>query len=401
MAHHRAGRVSDAQELYRQVLSVDPGNADVHSLLGGIAYQQKRYAEAIESISHAIAGWEQSAPPRPPNPVAYNNLGEAYRAAGRSADAKACYLKALAIRPAYAEPHYHLGLVLQDEDRYEEAIAHYRQAIALKPDLVFAQYNLGVALKHQGNVGEAIACFQQVLRLDPDNGMAKFGLSSLIGLNPDRPPEQYVANLFDNHAERFDKHLVEELRYRVPEQLVPFVLGNARNQQRNWDLLDLGCGTGLAGVAFASFARQLVGVDLSSKMLEKARARALYQRLEQQDLLAMMTGERAASYDAIIATDVFIYVGNLAAIVQEARRLLRPDGFLAFSVEASEDAPGNGDASGGTDFRLQASGRYSHSSSYLRRLATSAGFGTVEISPIDTRLEGGSPVRGFLIFMAM
>ena len=185
IAHHRAGRVSDAQELYRQVLSVDPGNSDVLYLLGGIAYQAQRYAEAIDCINRAITGWEQSAPPKPPNPVAYNNLGEAYRAAGRGRDAEACYLRALAIRPAYAEPHYHLGLVLEDDGRYQEAIPHYRQAISLKPDLVFAHYNLGVALKRQGSVGEAIACFQQVLRLDPDNGMAQFRLSSLIGLNPD------------------------------------------------------------------------------------------------------------------------------------------------------------------------------------------------------------------------
>ena len=194
---------------------------------------------------------------------------------------------------------------------------------------------------------------------------------------------------------------MEELQYRVPEQLVDFVQRSAGNQRRKWDLLDLGCGTGLAGVAFASFARQMVGVDLSAKMLEKARARNLYQRLEQQELLSMMKREPAASYDAVIATDVFIYVGNLAEIVPEARRLLRPDGFLAFSVEAMEDAPGNKGTSGGNDFRLQASGRYSHSSSYLRRLAASGGFGKVEISPIDVRLEHGSPVRGFLTIMAL
>ncbi len=232
-----------------------------------------------------------------------------------------------------------MGLVLADQGRHQEAIACYRRAIALKPELVLAQYNLGLALKAEGNTAEATVCLREVLRLDPGNELATFSLSSLTAQNPERPPQRYIANLFDNHAPRFDTHLVETLRYRVPRALVDVALKHANPPQSGWDVLDLGCGTGLVGVAVAPFAHHLVGVDLSLRMLEKARERNLYDRLEHRDLLSMMKLEPASSYDIISAADVFIYVGKLDDVVREAARLLRIGGTLVFSVEAIEETP--------------------------------------------------------------
>lgn len=400
IAHHRAGRLAEAEEAYRQVLAADPANVDALYLLGAIAHGAGQYRQAVDCISRAIAHAEQAVPPRPPNPYAFSNLGEAYRATGQTRDAMACYEKALAIKPDYAEAHYHLGLALSDEGRHQDAIACYRKAVSLKPELALAQYNLGVAYKAQGNVAEATACLREVLRLDPGNELATFSLSSLTAQNPERPPESYVTNLFDNHAPRFDTHLVETLRYRVPQALVEIARKHAEANGR-WDVLDLGCGTGLVGAAFAPFARQLVGVDLSGRMLEKARERNLYGRLEHQDLLSMMNREAASSYDIITAADVFIYLGDLSDIVREAARLLRAGGLLVFSVEAIEEAASEGAGSKlARDYRLLASGRYAHSADYVRRLARDNGFGNLEISAADIRLERGVPVRGWLAMLA-
>jgi len=400
IVHHRAGRLPEAETIYRKVLDIDPSNPDALSLLGAIAHQAGRYRQAIDYIRHAIEGYEQAVPTRPPNPYAYSNLGEAHRAAGDSINARACYEKALAIKPDYAEAHYHLGLVLADQGDDDEAIACYRKALALKPELLLARYNLGVALKGRGRSDEATLCFREILKVDPDNELAQFSLAALTAQNPERPPERHVANLFDNHAPRFDAHLVDKLRYRVPEDLVALARRHAKDPEKRWDVLDLGCGTGLVGVAVAPYARQLVGVDLSARMLEKARERNLYQRLDQRDLLTMMRQEQAASYDVIFAADVFIYLGNLAGIVREAARLLRADGLLAVSVEALDDS--GVESSGenaGNDYRLQVSGRYCHSTNYLRRLAQESGFRNVDISATELRLERGSPVRGWLAIL--
>ena len=395
IAHHRAGRLSEAETIYRKVLAVDSNNPDALNLLGSIAHQAGHYRQAVDYIGRAIESFEQANPAKP-NPYAYSNLGEAYRAAGDSTNAKACYEKALAIRPEYAEAHYHLGLVLAEQDDDDKAIACYRKALSLKPELLLARYNLGVALKGQRRLDEAAMCFREILAVEPDNELAQFSLSALTAQNPERPPERHVANLFDNHAPRFDAHLVEKLRYRVPEDLVALARRHAKHPDERWDVLDLGCGTGLVGVSVAPHAQRLVGVDLSARMLDKARERNLYQRLEQRDLLTMMRQEPAASYDVILAADVFIYLGNLADIVREAARLLRADGLLAVSVEALDESGAHPGDEPRNDYRLQVSGRYAHSTHYLRRLAQESRFRNVEISPTELRLERGSPVRGWL-----
>jgi len=400
MAHHRAGRLQDAAAIYRKVLTLDPRNPDALHLLGVIAHRVGDPRQAVEYIRLAIDYCNQAVPRIPSNPVAYNNLGEAYRALGSIREAVACYEQALFLRPDYAEAHYHLGLTLEDQGKAEEAVVRYRKALAAKPDLVLAHYNLGTALKAQGKLDEAALCFRQVLRLEPDNDMAQYQLSSLTGQNPERAPSRYIAHLFDNHAPNFDQHLVRELQYAVPENLVFLARQRANNPEEKWSVLDLGCGTGLLGLAIAPYARHLVGVDLSAKMLAKARDRNLYHRLEQLDLLSMMKLEAASSYDLIVAADVFAYLGNLEDIIRETTRLLRPNGLVAFSVEAlerlaSEDARQERPK----DYQLSQTGRYVQSSDYLRKLAVENGFKTIDISPTQIRLEKGRPVHGWLAIL--
>lgn len=160
----------------------------------------------------------------------------------------------------------------------------------------------------------------------------------------------------------------------------------------------MGCGTGLVGAAIAPFARQLVGVDLSARMLEKARARKVYQRLERLDLLAMMRDEQDSSYDAIIAADVFIYLGKLDEIVSEIERLLCPGGVFAFSVETLE-ASSNEEAVQGIqpEYQLGHTRRYSQSADYIARLASANGFSIQEMVATQIRMERSNPVNGHLV----
>jgi predicted TPR repeat methyltransferase len=155
-------------------------------------------------------------------------------------------------------------------------------------------------------------------------------------------------------------------------------------------VLDLGCGTGLIGPEIAPYSKQLVGVDLSAKMLDKARTRNLYQRLERSDLLGMMQGEPVSSYDLVIATDVFIYVGKLDEVISEIKRLLSAGSIFAFSIETCEaEAAGPG-------YQLEHTGRYAHTVEYLSRLAATNGFRILEMVATQIRTEHGKPVNGHM-----
>jgi predicted TPR repeat methyltransferase len=223
-------------------------------------------------------------------------------------------------------------------------------------------------------------------------------LTALKGGESECAPNQYVEALFDGYAPNFDSHLVRGLSYNVPEKLADVLRPRASVEGERWTVLDLGCGTGLAGSAIASFSRTLVGVDLSSKMLEKAKERRLYDRLEQSDVLAMMRAEPSEAYDLVIAADVFVYVGKLEPLVFEVHRLLRPGGLFGFSVE-SLDAVANADAEGvkARGYRLNDTGSYCHSADYLARLCEQAGFGTLSTISAPPRVHHGEPVEGYLV----
>ena len=171
---------------------------------------------------------------------------------------------------------------------------------------------------------------------------------------------------------------------------------------QKWRVLDLGCGTGLVGIEIAPYASQLVGVDLSEKMLAKAQTRNLYHRLEHHDLVTMMQNEKAESYDLIVSADTFVYVGRLDEVASEARRLLATRGLLACSIESldalSDSASRHGDP---LEFLLQSSPscRYAHSSAYLRRLAHEYGFNIHQIQSTEIRVSNGKPVSGYLVLM--
>ncbi len=384
------GRTADAKASLGRATAVMPDVADFHALLGEILLRDTAYEEAIASLRKATALAPQSAP-------VHYGLGVAHLAQGRFADAATELRAAIALRPGHASSHENLGYALQSQEATDDAIACYRHAVALEPSLVVAQCNLGNLLLKKGKRDEALDCYRAVLEVDPDHPVAHM-FTAMTGGSSERAPSEYVEKVFDEYAEKFDSHLVQKLEYDVPRQLSSVLLAHWRPGAREGVVLDLGCGTGLSGVDVAPYARQLVGVDLSAKMLDKARERKLYHRLEQLDLLQMMQGETAGAYDAIVAADVFVYIGRLDDLAREAHRLLRPGGWFAFSVESLEALADSVDASNGPrDYHLHPKGRYAHSRAYLDRLAGQAGFASVVTSDIRNRLEDGAPVRGYLV----
>ena len=158
--HHRAGRLQAAEEIYRQIVAAEPGNAHAWHLLGVIAHQLGRHQVAVEHIQRAIGL-------KADEPMFYSNLGEAYRGWKKLPEAIASYQRALALRPNLAEIHYNLGNALKEAGRRDDAIASYRRAIELRPDHAQAMNNLGNTLLAEKRAAEALECFQRALQLQP------------------------------------------------------------------------------------------------------------------------------------------------------------------------------------------------------------------------------------------
>lgn len=397
ITHHRQGELPDAERLYRQVLADHPRHVDALHLLGVLTHQRGQHQLAVDFISRAIECCALTRPPIQPSPTLFNNLGEACRALGHFDDALTHYRQALALRPDYGEAFYNMGQVFSDQENTEEAIVAYRRAISANPKLALAHHNLGIALKKQGCKEEAARCFAMVVELEPGNEIARHLLSSVTGGNPDRAPSHYVEALFDKHADTFDTHLVNTLRYGLPLKIAAIARHELTVPLGEWDVLDLGCGTGLVGEALTDSCRCLVGVDLSRKMLDKANGRGLYQRLVHSDLQPMLKSEAPASYDLVIAADVFVYLGNIEEIMREVRRVLRGGGLVIFSVEAIEEALSKDfEEPSFPGYQLLGTGRYAHSSGYIEDVARQFGFEVGQIAPTPIRLENQIPIPGWL-----
>jgi predicted TPR repeat methyltransferase len=358
---------------------------------GQLAEREGRLAEAL--------GYYQTGLQQFPDSAGLNHAcGNVLRALGRDADAAAAYRKTVALKPGNADAWNNLGVALCALSLDQDAEPCFQRAIGINPVHAEAFENLGGVYHGQGRLSDALANYRELLRLKPDSGNARHMVAALSGLPSDRAPVEYVLKVFDGYADIFDSHLVEGLKYTVPAELTALLVAQPGFAATKRDLLDLGCGTGLVGVEIAGYARQLVGVDLSPQMLAKARAKNVYTRLEHADLLAMTRCEADASYDALMAADVFIYLGKIDEIVAEARRLLRAPGWLAFSVEAlaGTDEVGAGSV-GHRDYRVLPSGRYAQSSAYLERLAAQHGFTVRAFNAASIREEKRAPVAGWLL----
>ncbi|MGA2069087.1 MAG: tetratricopeptide repeat protein [Thermoguttaceae bacterium] len=205
--HHQAGRLQAAEQVYRQVLTVDPNRPDVWHLLGVVSAQLGRFQFGVECIGRALAAkpdwaeahsnlgnvlWEQgkldqaevslrrALQLKPDCADAHNNLGNTLKDLGRPDEAVACYRHALQIKPDFPDAHNNLGIILREQGKLEEGIACFQRALQLKPDYAQAHNNLGLALKEVGRLAEAVGCYQRALQLNPDFAEAHTGLGDAL-----------------------------------------------------------------------------------------------------------------------------------------------------------------------------------------------------------------------------
>jgi predicted TPR repeat methyltransferase len=381
MIAHRAGRLATAEMGYRRVLKQRADDPKALHFLGLLLFHE---GDALGGIAQLARSLEHE----PGNARGWNALGGMLIAVERRAEAARAYRRATEVAPSLAEGWYNLGICERDAGELEEAETHLRAAIACERDYSRAHEALAMLLYQLGRTDAAAAAYAEWARLDPASAKARHMAAATSGTNvPTRASDEYVRELFDNAAADFEANLAQ-LEYRAHHSVVTALVERVGATPLP-AVLDSGCGTGLCGPLLRPHCRHLVGVDLSPKMLDLARARHCYDELVATELTAFMRA-RPEAFDAVIAADTLVYFGALDGALAAAQVTLRAQGWLVFTLEALR-----GDSA--ADHQLQMHGRYAHGESYVRETLATAGFDTESITYETLRQERERDVRGFRV----
>jgi len=272
---------------------------------------------------------------------------------------------------------------LKATGKFQSAYLCGKRAVELKPDDWDAWYELGEVAQCVGRREEARAAYQKYFDANPGDGEIEH---LLIALRDDTPPprasDRAIQHIYKSFAASYESRMREDLRYVGPERMQD-ALKPVIGDRAGLSILDLGCGSGLAGVSVRERAAELIGVDLSPEMIELARARGIYDRLELAEITAWLD-QGQSLFDLIISCDCLIYFGDLGRIAQSAARRLKPGGFFAMSMERGDRHP----------FHLTDTGRYTHHPDHVREAAAKSGLAVAQMDESFLRMEYGEEVMG-------
>jgi predicted TPR repeat methyltransferase len=356
----------------------------------------------------------------------YNIRGTRYAKLGQLDTAISYYEKALSIKPDYAEAHYNLGFSLHRLGQLDAAVRSYKKVVAIKPDYAEAHNNkilsviylftngqipdaidtLEVLIKDNpydallfnmiggcyvslGQLDMAIKSYENALAIKADYAVPQHLLNAITGNTSTEPPKEYVKNLFDDYAERFDDSLIKQLEYKLPFLMKELILKLDPTRKIFEKVIDLGCGTGLTGKELRGISNNLTGIDISSNMVAKTRELDVYDRLIVGDIVDILSSSKE-KYDLFIALDVFIYIGELIKIFKTVRQCCNKNALFIFSIETQEK----------DGYSLLKTARYSHSESYILKTA-SDGFKLIDSQEVNLRKEKEGWIDGKIyIFQA-
>ena len=385
VARSELGDFAAAESAYRKALEQLPDSLVAWQLLSLLKEQQKDFAGAIDCVKACIESGAQ-------DPALFAYLGKLCHQLGRMTDAYHAYSHAAQMEES--NPHYRLmarksgflhSLILGDS--IESAMIGFDYSFSPESaelgnelsNLLNSSFSL---LSGFGYLDAAAKVGRKQVELWPDHPSAYYLLQAISGdAALDRSPQEYVVRHFDSFAEGFESQLVGSLGYDIPRKLCAAIEGLSE-PGKQYDTLDAGCGTGLCGPLLRSRSRCLIGIDISSKMLEQARLKAVYDELASEDLTSYLQ-RSPARFDLIVAADVMVYFGDLSGLISMFAGSLRAGGLLAISTEGWA----------GPGYKVLPSGRFAHAAGYVRGLAASH---FQELACIETtiRLEANRKLPG-------
>jgi predicted TPR repeat methyltransferase len=412
---HQNGKRDAAREIYETLLQADPDHSEVQHFLGLLLHQMGEVQAGMTHLERSLkspnasAGW-------------WSNYGNILRAAQRPNDAIDAYKEAIRLDPTSHDAFNNLGVVQKNKYNVAIALDCFRKAVELQPEFGVGWSNLGHLLISEGEMTEGIPCLMRAIALsgstdpadrpvlafahstigepekardvyrrwleeDPKHPVALHHLAAVSGDTPPRADDAYVKTVFDNFAETFDQKLAY-LKYSAPELVVAEVAAEYGTPQANLLIADAGCGTGLCAPGLRPYAHRLGGVDISERMIEKAKARGGYDALAVSEL-TFYFAKTPDRFDAIVSADTLCYFGDLAPPFAAFRRCLEPGGILVFTVEVHDAAE--------TDFKVNYNGRYTHSEAYVRARLEAEGMAIVTCRMDFLRMEVGYEVKGLVV----
>ena len=413
---HQTNKLVTAEQIYLKLLEIQPENPSCLHFLGLLRYQCGHQEQGAGLIKKALTI-------SPEYFDALNNLGNIYLQMGYPDDAEPFYRQVITLKPEYAAAHGNLGVALKELGRYDEAIHLLLTAIELDPSVACYFQNLGNTYKRLGQYTDAVKVYRhaltldatdsvtfrqlsqtlyvmgeidsstdmlrQWLALDAENPTALHMLAAFTRDNiPFRASDAYVKQTFDRFAASFDG-VLKRLDYQAPF-LVYQALKALATDIETWHALDAGCGTGLFGELVRPVVNRLTGIDLSPKMLERARSRGVYDAVFEAELTDFFS-QSHSTYDVITCVDTLCYFGDLHPVFQATVNALKPNGWIILTLEvlSEQDAI--------EDYRLNVHGRYSHKASYVRNTLNKAGFSVYNIDSATLRKEGREAVEGLVV----
>lgn len=376
MAHLALGENEAALAEFLKTGELAPTMAQAHYNAGVLFFEQNQFQQASSCYrkAHDL---------EPADPDICFNLAIAMKETGELAEAATAYRRVLELSPDDTGALYNLAMLHKEMGDPAQALATLEQVLVIDPTHVSAHNNLAYLHHRQGNQDKALGHYQKVAELDPQREAARHMVAALQGETPTTAPPTYVKEVFDSFSD-YDQAMTENLAYNTPAMLLDLLCDHGPQAKKFARAIDLGCGTGLSGAAFRHLVDDFTGIDLSTEMLSQAENKGIYDRIFEGEITSFLNNDQQR-YNLFLATDVFVYLGDLAPIFKAVREKSEPGAIFLFSTEK-----------GGEGFTLQNTGRYAHAESYIQGLADKTGFSMEKCQPANIRKEKNRWIKGNL-----
>lgn len=376
----KSGNVEGAFEALRKAVELSPDFAPAILELALLLARQNQFQEATE--------WaERVAALEPSNPLVLAGVVDIAHRAGQTEMAVRHLRHGLVLVPGDVQLRRLLARDLGSIGEVGASLAIWAALVNENPADAEARMGRVQTLIALGRAAEARQDTEALLAEQPDDDAYAYYHAIASGDTPPQQPASLSRSRYDSMASAYDQHIVRGLKYRLPKLVADALL--ARRPDKKFNLLDLGCGTGLLGVCLGRLDGYLIGVEISHGMIEQAARHRVYDKFHNVDIRNALAETPDSQYEIITALDVFIYLGALEQVIPNALRILTPGGQFVFSCESAPED--------GSDLVLQANGRYAHKASHIEALCQSAGFASVTLEPLVLRTEDTQDVHGFLV----